>query len=220
MMLGLSTSLRRRTLLKPRSANIIIITKRTGLAPGEEFLRSNLSTRPVRGYGLTLYSDQTGHDVCGFMDGSPVLTPTRIERTPEGRRIRFAEGPRELRQAGDIFCANSATAGLVREAINEKFARERDSANAFRVVSATVSHRRCYCFLHVTVANVATGSIDTLSFTLESPDYDVQKDGQAEFGRFIDALGLTEIDDSDLLIGRTGTFSGAGESRVYKRWPS
>jgi len=172
------------------------------------------------GYGLMLYADPSGRKGCGFLDGSPVLTPTRIERTPEGRRIRFAEGKRELPRAGDIFCANSETAGLVREAINEKFARERDSVNAFRVVSATVSNRRCYCFLHVTVVNIATGSVDTMSFTLEAPDYDVQKDGQAEFGRFIDALGLMEIEDSDLLVGRTATFEGAGEARIFRRWPA
>lgn len=170
------------------------------------------------GYGLMLFKDPSGRKGCGFMDGSPVLTPTRIERTPEGRRIRFAEGKRELRQIGDIFCANSETAGLVREAINEKFERDRAAANAFRVVSATVSSRRRYCFIHVTVASVATGGSETLSFTLEAPDYDVQKDGQAEFGRFIDALGLTEVEDSDLLIGRTATFMCCGEHRQYRRW--
>jgi len=173
---------------------------------------------PGAGYGLMLFNDPSGRKGCGFMDGSPVLTPTRIERTPEGRRIRFTEGKRELRQCGDIFCASSATAGLVREAINEKFERDRAAANAFRVVSATVSSRRHYFFLHVTVASVATGATETLSFTLEAPDYDVQKDGQAEFGRFIDALGLTEIEDSDLLIGRTATFEGFGEHRQYRRW--
>jgi hypothetical protein len=172
----------------------------------------------VRGYGLTIYRDHNDHESCGFMDGSPVLVPTRTERTSEGRRIRFAEGKRELQRAGDVFCADVETAGLVRDALNEKFSRERDAANAFRVVSATVSSRRCYCFLHVTVVSVATGSTETMSFTLEAPDYEVQRDGQAEFGRFIDALGLTEIEDSDLLVGRTATFEGAGESRIFKRW--
>ncbi|WLR98614.1 hypothetical protein [Shinella sumterensis] len=167
-----------------------------------------------------LYKDPSGRKGCGFMDGSPVLTPTRIERTPEGRRIRFAEGKRELRQIGDIFCANSETAGLVREAINEKLERDRAAANAFKVVSAAVSSRLRYCFIHVTVASVATGATETLSFTLEAPGYDVQRDGQAEFGRFVDALGLTEIDDSDLLVGRTATFEGAGESRIFRRWPA
>ncbi len=175
---------------------------------------------PIRGYGLTLYTDPGGRKGCGFIDGSPVLTPTRIERTAEGRRIRFAEGGGELRRVGDIFCANSETAGLVRQALTEKFERDRAAANAFRVVSATVSNRRRFCFLHVTVANVATGGSETLSFTLEAPSYDVQKDGQAEFGRFIDALGLTEVDDSDLLVGRTATYEGAGEARIFRRWPA
>ncbi|UNK36553.1 hypothetical protein MNR02_08500 [Shinella sp. H4-D48] len=125
-----------------------------------------------------------------------------------------------IRQFGDIFCADPTTAGLVRQALNEKFGRERDAVNAFRVVLANLSRRQRYLFLYVGIANMQTGSVDTVSFTLEAPDERVQRDGQAKFGRFIDALGLTEIADSDLLIGRTGTFSGAGESRVYKRWPS
>lgn len=177
-------------------------------------------TTPVRGYGLLMYNDQNGHEVCGFLDGSPVLVPTRAERTPEGRRIRFAEGKRELRQFGDIFCADPTIAGLVRKALNEKFSRERDAANAFKVISANVSSRRRFSFLHVGIANLLTGASETLSFTLEAPAYYVQKDGQEEFSRFIDALGLTEIEDSDLLVGRIATFEGAGEGRIFKRWPA
>ncbi|MGX5723386.1 hypothetical protein, partial [Shinella zoogloeoides] len=173
-----------------------------------------------RGYGLTLYSDHVGRKGCGFMDGSPVLTPTRIERTPKGRRIRFTEGKRELRQTGDIFCANSETAGLVREALNEKFERDRAAANAFRVVSATVSQRQRFFFLHVTVASVATGATETLSFTLEAPDCHVQDDGQAEFGRFVEALGLSSVDDTHELVVQTATFEGTGDARVFKRWPA
>ncbi|WP_421579951.1 hypothetical protein [Shinella sp. M31] len=175
---------------------------------------------PVRGYGLTLYRDQDGHDVCGFLDGSPVLVPTRTEKTPEGRRIRFAEGKRELPQVGDIFCANSETAGLVRDALNEKFGRERDAVNAFRVVSANLSRRQRYLFLYVGIANMQTGSVDTVSFTLEAPDERVQRDGQAKFGRFVDALGLTEIADSDMLLGRAATMGGTGEARIFRRWLS
>lgn len=175
-------------------------------------------TRPVRGYGLAIYRDQCDHKFCGFLDGSAVLVPTRTERTPEGRRIRFSEGTRELRAAGDVFCADAETAGLVRQALTEHFERERADANAFRVVSANPSQRQRYLFLYVGIANMRTGAVDTVSFTLEAPDLHVQRDGQAEFVRFIDALGLTEIDDSDLLIGRTATFSGSGRGRVFRRW--
>jgi hypothetical protein len=58
------------------------------------------------------------------MDHSPVLVPVRAERTDAGRRLRFAEGSRELRQSGDVFVADLDMADFVREAINEKFARE------------------------------------------------------------------------------------------------
>lgn len=79
--------------------------------------------RPVRGYGLMLYDAPDGR-TCGLLDGSPVLIPIRAESTPAGRRLRFAEGSRELRQLGDIFVVDHDLAGFVREAICEKLARE------------------------------------------------------------------------------------------------
>jgi hypothetical protein len=79
--------------------------------------------RPVHGYGLTIYA-APGGQTCAMMDHSPVLVPVRAELTPNGRRLRFAEGSRELRQLGDIFVADIEMAGFVREAINEKLARE------------------------------------------------------------------------------------------------
>lgn len=173
---------------------------------------------PIRGYGLMIYEDQNGREICGSMDGSPVLTPTGIERQGGVRRIRFSEGSRKLRQLGDIFCADPETVGLVRRALNELFERESAAANAFRVTSARVSRRQRFQFLYVGVSNMATGANEVLDFTLEAPDFHVQQDGQVEFGRFIDALGLASVDDSDQLVGRTATFEKIGERRVYARW--
>lgn len=181
-------------------------------------MRSNLSTRPVSGYGLFKYRDHLGRQACGFLDGSPVLVPTKVERTPDGRRLRFAEGARELQQLGDIFCANSEVAGLVREALNEKFERQRAEANAFRITSAKISRRQAYLFLHAELTGIRTGVTDTVSFTLEAPDYKLQREGRREFEHFIEALGLGSCDDTDQLVGRTATFESASEDRVFKRW--
>ncbi|WP_040114234.1 hypothetical protein [Rhizobium gallicum] len=68
---------------------------------------------------MTIYSDGE-KNVCGFLDGSPVLVPTGVGKEDDRRRFRFSEGERELRSKGDIFCADMGTAGFVRQAINEK----------------------------------------------------------------------------------------------------
>lgn len=181
-------------------------------------MTADSAIRPANGYGLFLYQDHLGRDFCGFLDGSPVLTPTKVERTSDGRRLRFAEGSRELRQAGDIFCADPETAGLVREALNEFFERKRAEASAFRVTSAKVSRRQAYLFLCVEITGIRSGVTETVSFTLEAPDQEVQREGQAEFNQFIDALGLSLCGDSDEIVGRTATFESASEGHVFKRW--
>lgn len=109
-------------------------------------------------------------------------------------------------------------ASFVREAINEKLGRERDLANAFRITITSLSRRNRFLFLRVFVAGVASGEPDCLEFTLEAPSYEVQKDGQQEFGQFLDAVGLTEIEDSDELVGLTATFERRQGRRVFKRW--
>ncbi|MEF2549985.1 hypothetical protein VQ042_01220 [Aurantimonas sp. A2-1-M11] len=75
----------------------------------------------INGFGLVIYHDGAS-TICGFLDGSPVLQPVRIEATPTGRRIRFSEGKGELRRLGDVFVADPDLAGFVAAAINEKLA--------------------------------------------------------------------------------------------------
>ncbi|MBB4272771.1 hypothetical protein [Rhizobium mongolense] len=180
-------------------------------------MRISDTSRPVHGYGLMIYSDGE-KNVCGFLDGSPVLVPTGVGKEDDRRRFRFSEGERELRTKGDIFCADMGTAGFVRQAINEKLERDRDAANAFRIVETHVSRRRRYEFLNVSTVRLQTGDIETLGFTLEAPSYEVQQEGRREFGQLLDAVGLTSIDDSNELHGLTATFEIRNGDRVFKRW--
>lgn len=119
-----------------------------------------VESRPVRGYGLTIYNDGA-REVCAFLDGSPVLAPAGVEKDGDRRRIRFAEGTRQLRSMGDIFCPDFEIAGLVRQALNEKLGRDRDAANAFVVTGSRVSRRRCYLFLSVDVRFLKSGALST-----------------------------------------------------------
>jgi hypothetical protein len=118
------------------------------------------------------------------------------------------------------------TAGFVREAINEKLQREReekierelDAANAFQVTRTNVTRRRLYLFVHVDVVFLASGKTDTFSFALEAPSRELREDAQREFGQLLRAVGLTEIEDSDELLGRTATLERRNEGVVFKRW--
>ena len=177
----------------------------------------SLEARVTKGYGLTIFNDGE-RDICAFVDGSPVLVPSRIERDGSRRRFRFTEGSREIRARGDIFCADSETSGFVREAINEKIQRDSDAANAFRIVAAKASRRQSYLFMHITTVRVHTGDTEAISFTLEAPSYEVQQDGQREVGAFLDALGRAFLNESDELLGLTATFEIRNGERVYKKW--
>ncbi|NVD41277.1 hypothetical protein HT585_20585 [Ensifer sp. HO-A22] len=178
---------------------------------------SKAETRPVRGYGLMLYSDGN-REVCGFLDGSPVLVPARVERDGNRRRFRFSEGAHLLRNLGDVFCPDMAIAGFVREAINEKLERDCEAANAFRITGTKVSRRNRYLFVRVDVFILKTGESNDFTFVLEAPSLDVQEDGQREFGQLVKAVGLTEVEDSDELVGRTATFERHGEVVAFKTW--
>jgi hypothetical protein len=180
-------------------------------------LRVSEITSDVRGYALAVYNDGQ-RDVCGFLDGSPVLIPSRVEKDGNRRRLRFNEGRREIRSRGDIFCADSATAALVREAINEKLERERDAANAFRVTDSAITRRGKFLFVTAYVVSVRSGAPDVFKFTVEAPSYDVQEDGQKEFGRFLSALGVREIGDTNELHGLTATVETHNASQSFKRW--
>lgn len=180
-------------------------------------MRISDTSKPVHGYGLYLY-DNGDSDVCGFLDGSPVLVPTNVEKDGDRRRFRFAEGTRKLRNLGDVFCPDIEAAAFVREAINEKLARDRDAANAFRVTGASVSRRSRFLFLRVFVAGIESGEPDCFEFTLEAPSYEVQKDGQRVFGQFLEAIGLSGVEDSDELVGLTATFERRHGQRMFKRW--
>lgn len=65
-----------------------------------------VESRPVRGYGLTIYNDGA-REVCAFLDGSPVLAPAGVEKDGDRRRIRFAEGTRQLRSMETFFAPTS-----------------------------------------------------------------------------------------------------------------
>jgi hypothetical protein len=80
-------------------------------------------SKPVTGYGLAIHDSPDGR-TCGYVDFSPVLTPAGASATTAVRRMRFTEGDRDLRQAGDVFCVDPRTAEFVREAINEKLRRD------------------------------------------------------------------------------------------------
>ncbi|AXV15266.1 hypothetical protein CYG48_05840 [Neorhizobium sp. SOG26] len=165
-------------------------------------LETTQPQQAVRGYGLAIYSDGNA-DRCGFLDHSPVLVPSFAERVAGRRRLRFHEGPRLTRRGGDIFCADGNTANFVRQAVEETLQRERDDANAFRVTGASVSQRRLYKFLRVSVTKIESGAEDSRTFTLEAPSLEVQQCGQREFAEFLTALDKREIDDPDELVGLT-----------------
>ncbi|MDX0065889.1 hypothetical protein GOB13_23460 [Sinorhizobium meliloti] len=176
-----------------------------------------VESRPVRGYGLTIYNDGA-REVCAFLDGSPVLAPAGVEKDGDLRRIRFAEGTRQLRSMGDIFCPDFEIAGFVRQALNEKLERDRDAANAFVVTGSRVSRRRCYLFLTVDARFLKSGGIEHFTFTLEAPSYEVQRDGQQEFAQFLSAVGLSSIEDSVELHGLEATLERRGDVVIFKRW--
>lgn len=80
-------------------------------------------SKPVTGYGLAIHDADEGR-TCGYVDFSPVLTPTGVSAMASVRRMRFTEGNRDLQQAGDIFCVDPRTAEFVRHAMNEKLGRD------------------------------------------------------------------------------------------------
>jgi hypothetical protein len=174
--------------------------------------------RPVLGYGLTIWNDGE-REQCGFLDGSPVLTPSAVE-PGERRRLRFNEGPRQIRAVGDIFCPDIEVACLAREAINEKLQRDRDEDNAFFVADASVSRRVRYLFVRVTIQNRKSGERERIAFTVEAPRAELQEEGQQEFMHFIDALGVSVPEDVERLRGCTATFEWRNGSRIFKRWPT
>lgn len=89
---------------------------------------SALHSKPVTGYGLVINEELDGR-TCRYVDFSPVLTPVGASASASAavRRMRFTEGRRDLRQAGDVFCVDPRTAEFVREAINEKIARDEEA---------------------------------------------------------------------------------------------
>ncbi|MBC7148051.1 MAG: hypothetical protein H5U22_01620 [Rhizobium sp.] len=153
----------------------------------------------INGYGLFIYDHPQGRS-CGFIDGSPVLRPDAIVASPGGRKIRFAEGNREVRTQGDIFVADPAIAEFVRVAINEKLAR--DAERPFFVSSVKYSRGVGILWAHVCIQYSDNGERETLAFTLEAPDLKTQDEGRQAFWEFAESIGAADM--ADVQTGMTG----------------
>tara|TARA_R110002020_G_scaffold53905_8_gene150469 strand:+ start:5555 stop:6139 length:585 start_codon:yes stop_codon:yes gene_type:complete len=169
----------------------------------------------INGYGLMIYNDGT-RDVCGLLDGSPVLRPSRIENTENGRRFRFAEGKREVRSLGDIFCPNMTTAGFVREAVNEKLerdaareeARQKLARTAFVVESVVERERGSMSFVavHCSYINPPHERFH-LNFVSGARRPELNMLARQELESFAFSLGLPKIDHVEDMIGRTASMA-------------
>jgi len=88
----------------PDNQSSLITRLPTGRAPAkEDYLRIS-DTRSPRSRIRVDDIQRRRKNVCGFLDGSPVLVPTGVVKEDDRRRFRFSEGERELRSKGEIFC--------------------------------------------------------------------------------------------------------------------
>lgn len=170
--------------------------------------------RRVTGYALAIDYHRNG---AYFLDGSPVLVPSAVianDNSP--RRLELVENPgRKLdtsrcrRVVGDIFCADIHTAAFVKEAIEEKLEKQAAAiaGNAFRIFGTDITIKDGETVLKLAATRIADSETLNFEMVLESADFTRQAEGQWLFSRLCHVLRITDIDDSDLLIGRVASVS-------------
>lgn len=166
----------------------------------------------IRGYALAI--DQA-RDNAYFLDGSPVLSPEHVVANDnQPRRFQFIENPaarldntRCRRVVGDVFIADHGTATFVWEAIREKLARdvEEVAATYFRIFGTDVCDIEGEATLKLAATRLRDSQTLMFDFVLESRDSSRQTAGQALFSRLCQAIGITEIEDADELVGRSAS---------------
>jgi hypothetical protein len=163
-----------------------------------------------------------------ILDGSRVLYPESIvDGEQEPKRFEFVEyfgegiAPTHCRHVcGDIFVPDGVTARFVRDAINEKLERHRDLAvdrNAFEIFATVIREINGEDVLTIATVALKGGASRTLEFVLTSRDRHRQNAGQYSFASLCNAVGITEIENAELLHGRVATFAGLRDGRQLFR---
>ncbi|MBD9636102.1 hypothetical protein IB277_07315 [Ensifer sp. ENS07] len=180
----------------------------------------------IRGYALAIDHHR---DSAYFLDGSPVLAPeTVVANDNLSRRLQFIENPgarldtsRCRRVIGDVFCADHHTAAFVREAVAEKLARETEeaAANTFRIFGADICEVGGETVLKLAATRARDSQTLTFDLVLQSGNPTRERQGQWEFTRLCKAVGLTEVNDCELLHGLRATFKELPDGSVDFRAP-
>lgn len=189
------------------------------------------SDTPVRGYALSIAPLRPGgRPIAGFVDASPVLVPETTVANDNGRRrFRFVEqigakpSPRQLRSVGDVFCVDFRTADFIRDAINEKIAREGGAEfdfNRIRIFGATVTQIDGEDVCKIAAERMLGGETVTFEIVLQSPSQQRQDAGQRVFSTLCRAAGIDHIEDADQLLGAIVTYRLLGDSPAFDRSPA
>lgn len=173
----------------------------------------------VRGYGLGL--DLTETDTAAriyWLGGSPVLSVGKTEHSGKRRRLGLVEWygktppqPHASRGVADIFCVDWRTADYVRNAVQEKIERDKPQPvdlshpQRFQIIDTDVSSDGPCTTLSLSCRGLETGAVCNLLIPLESADYETQQRGQRELAQLAAVLGISVLDDADILIGRRAT---------------
>ncbi|AHG47893.1 hypothetical protein RLEG12_18525 [Rhizobium leguminosarum bv. trifolii CB782] len=170
-----------------------------------------LSRRTI-GYALAIDHHR---DVAYFLDGSPVLSPSAVVANDNGpRRLELIENPgqqlntsRCRRVVGDVFCADIDTASFVKDAVQEKLARDAAAvaAGTFRIFGTDIRIKGGEAVLKLAATRLADSETLTFEMVLESGDFTRQAEGQWLFTRLCRALRISDIEDADLLVGQVAS---------------
>lgn len=187
-------------------------------------------TNPVRGYAISIAPLRPGwRPIAGFIDTSPVLIPEGTIANDNGRRrVRFVEqvgakpSTRQSRSVGDVFCVDFGTADFVRDAINEKIAREGGAqfdVNRIRIFGATVARIDGEDVCKIAAERLCDGETVSFDIVLQSPKQDRQNDGQRCFSNLCWSANIDDIEDAEQLHGCTVTYRLAGGVPEFDRSP-
>ncbi|MGO7750468.1 hypothetical protein ACC708_09035 [Rhizobium ruizarguesonis] len=167
------------------------------------------SSKRVRGYALSIDHHR---DTVYFLDGSPVLSPELVvSNDNQPRRLQFVEEVgRQLgtsrcrRVTGDVFCADHGTASFVQAAVMEKLARDAKemAESTFRIFGTDICSIGGEDVLKLAATRLRDSETVNIDLVLQSENRDRQTRGQWAFTRLCRAVGISEIEDADILVGR------------------
>jgi hypothetical protein len=187
-------------------------------ARGQRLSDGEIPDRPIRGAGIRIEYKDSAPAAVYPVEHSMVLHVEQ-RRVDEGKRRRLSlvewwghDSPpsHASRHVADLFARDSDVLDFAIQAMREKIARDRvrSRVDISRPVSFEISATDVVAEGYCTTLVLNCREMDgdgrfELRIPLESDDFAAQQRGQRELWQLCSVLGLREVDDADLLVGRS-----------------